>query len=107
MNAGFSDNRNFSSPDNGLTPAILLRNGVPTPPQAELGPGFGAGPVGSSVILSPDYIDRDHQNLYAHHFNVSIQKQLTGTTLLEFEYLCNMTHRAAGGCPVNINDMPP
>src|SRR5260370_33388768 len=97
MNAGFSDNRNFSSPDNGLTPAILLRNGVPTPPQAELGPGFGAVPVGAAVILSPDYIDKDHQNLYAHHFNVSLQKQLTETMLLELEYLGNMAHRIGGG----------
>jgi outer membrane receptor protein involved in Fe transport len=107
MNAGVGDNRNLSSPDNGLTPALLLRNGVPTPPPAELGPGFGAVPVGSPVIFSPDFIDQQHQNLYAHHFNVSVQKQLTETILLEAGYLGNMAHRVAGGGSVNINEIRP
>jgi hypothetical protein len=107
MNAGFSDNRNFSSPDNGLTPALLLRNGVPIPPAAQLGPGFGAVPVGSAVILNPDFIDEGHQNLYAHHFNLSLQKQLTGATLLELQYLGNMAHRVAGAGTVNINEVRP
>ena len=107
MNSGFSDNRNFSSPDNGLTPAIQLRNGVPTVPMAELGPGFGAVPVGAAVILSPDFISQDHQTLYAHHFNASIQRQLSGTMLFELQYIGNMAHRVAGGGTVNINEVRP
>jgi outer membrane receptor protein involved in Fe transport len=107
LNAGNGDNRNFSSPDNGLTPALLLRSGVPVPPQAELGPGFGAVPIGSRVIYSPDFIDKDHQNLYAHHFNLSLQRQLSGTMLLELQYLANLAHWIGGGGTVNINEIPP
>ena len=107
MNAGFADIRNYSSPDNGLTPALLLRNGVPAPPPVVFGPSYGAVPVGASVIYSPDYIDQNHQNLYAHQFNLSVQKQLTGTMLLELQYLGNMSHRVGGPGTVNINETPP
>lgn len=107
LNAGNGDNRNFSSPDNGLTPALLLRNGVPVPPQTELGPGFGAVRVGSAVIYNPDFIDQDHQNLYAHHANLSLQRQLAGTMLLEVQYIANLAHRIGGGGTVNINEIPP
>lgn len=107
LNAGFGDNRNFSSPDNGLTPAFLLQNGMPTPTPAAIGPGFGAVPLGSPTILSPDFIDQDHKNLYAHHFNFSLQKQIADSMLLELSYLGNMAHHIGGGGTVNINETPP
>jgi len=107
MNAGFADNRNYSSPDNGVTPALLLRNGVPAPIPPVLDPNYGAVSVGAPVVYNPDYIDQNHQNLYAHHFNISVQKQLTGTTLLQLEYLGNMSHRVAGPGSVNINETRP
>jgi outer membrane receptor protein involved in Fe transport len=107
MNAGFADVRNYSSPDNGLTPALLLKDGVPAPPPVVFGPAYGAVPVGASVIYSPDFIDQSHQNLYAHQFNLSVQKQLTGTMLLELQYLGNMSHRVGGPGSVNINETLP
>ena len=106
MDASFSDNRNFSSPDNGVTPAFFLRDGVPNPNFGS-GPGFGAVPVGQLPIFSPDFIDQNHQNLYAHHFNFSVQRQLSGSMLLELEYLGNMAHRIGGPGTENINETPP
>jgi hypothetical protein len=107
LNSGFADNRNFSSPDNGLTPAFLLQSGMPTPAPAAIGPGFGAVPVGSPVILSPDFINQDHKNLYAHHFNFSLQRQIGGTMLLELSYLGNMAHQIGSSGSVNINEILP
>jgi hypothetical protein len=106
LNAGFDDNRNFSSPNNGLTQAFLLSGGVPNPNFGS-GPGFGAVPLGKSPIYNPGFIDQNHQNLYAHHFNFSVQRQLSGTMLLELEYLGNMAHRIGGGGTVNINEILP
>lgn len=106
MNSSFADNRAFSSPDNGITPAFLLGGGIPNPNLGS-GAGFGAVRVGQAPIFSPDYIDTDHQNLYAHHFNASLQRQLSQTMLLEVEYLGNMAHRIGGGGTVNINETLP
>src|SRR5205085_4772496 len=86
---------------------FILSNGMPTPPPAELGPGFGAVPVGSPVILNPDFIAQNHQTPYSHQFNLSLQKQLTGRTLLEIEYLGNISHRISGQDTVNSNEVRP
>jgi len=106
MNTSYSDNRAISSPDNGITPAFILSSGVPNPGFGS-GAGFGAVRVGQAPVFSPDFIDQDHQNLYAHHFNASLQRQLSGTMLLEVEYLGNMGHRIGGGGTVNVNEVLP
>ncbi|MFL6417109.1 MAG: TonB-dependent receptor domain-containing protein, partial [Bryobacteraceae bacterium] len=106
MNTSYSDNRAISSPDNGVTPAFILSSGVPNPGFGS-GAGFGAVRIGQPTVFSPDFIDQDHQNLYAHHFNASLQRQLSGTMLLELEYLGNMGHRIGGGGTVNVNEVLP
>lgn len=106
MNAGFGDNRNFSSPDNGVTAAFLLDGGMPSPNMGS-GPGFGAVPVGKSPIYSPGFINQNHQNLYAHHFNATFQEQITGTLMVQVGYIGNEGHRIGGGNAVNINETPP
>jgi hypothetical protein len=106
MNAGFGDNRNFSSPDNGITPVFLLKAGMPSPNMGS-GPGFGAVTVGKSPIYSPGFMNKNHQNLYAHHFNATLQTQLSGTTMVQVGYLGNMGHRIGGGNTVNINEIAP
>ncbi len=107
LDAGYTDQRNFISPDNGITPAFILQNGMPQPDLGAQGPGFGAVPVGQKTIFTPDFIDQNHHTLYAHHFNVSLQRQLTGTMLLELEYLGNMGHNFGDGDTVSIDEVPP
>ncbi|MGA2116340.1 MAG: TonB-dependent receptor [Bryobacteraceae bacterium] len=107
LDAGYTDQRNFTSPDNGVTPAFTLQNGMPQPDLGAQGPGFGAVPVGQKTIFTPDFIDQNHRTLYAHHFNASLQRQLTGTMLLELEYLGNMGHHFGDGDTVSINEIPP
>jgi hypothetical protein len=103
---GFGDVRSFTSPDNGLTPAIRLRDGVPPGPGTELGPGFGAVPVGQAPVIAPDFFAQDHENTYAHQFNATLQQQLTLSLLLEAGYIGNLG-RNIGAPGVNINEIRP
>jgi hypothetical protein len=106
FNAGFGDVRALTSPDNGITPAFLLKNGMPTPNLGS-GPGFGAVPVGQKPIYSPSFIDPHHQNLYANQFNASLERQLTGTMTVQVEYIGNMAHKIGSSGTVNINETIP
>jgi outer membrane receptor protein involved in Fe transport len=103
---GFGDVRQIQSSDNGITPAFLLRAGVPSPPTDPLGPGFGAVPVGQSPRISPDFYDQNQRATYAHHINFSIQRQLFGSYLLEAAYTSNLAHRVSGRA-TNINEIRP
>ncbi len=103
---GFGDVRQFQSSDNGITPALLLRNGVPTPPAEPLGPGFGAVPLGAAPRITPDFYDQNQRATYAHHLNFSAQRQLFGSFLLEASYTANLAHRVSGRA-TNVNEIRP
>jgi hypothetical protein len=104
--AGFSDSRDFVSPDNGLTAAFLLRDGIPSAPRQELGAGFGAVRVGESPRLAPDFFDPNHVNPYSMMMNLGIQRELRGNLLVEAGYQNNLSHHV-GGRNLNINETPP
>lgn len=103
---GFGDTRQFQSSNNGLTPAFLLRNGVPSPPADPPGPGYGAVQVGKSPTTSPDFYDQDLKATYSHQMNLSIQQQFLGSWLLETAYTGNLAHKI-GGPAVNVNEIRP
>lgn len=105
MQASFTDTRTFQSTNNGLTPAVVLRDGVPTPPVEERGPGFGAVRVGQTPRLAPEFMAPDHKNTYAHHVSFNVQHQLFGSTMIEAGYMSNLAHRI-GGLTVNTNQIP-
>ncbi len=102
---GFSLNGSFQSPDGGFTPAFLFRNGMPPVPRDELGPGFGAVRVGRPVTTAPDFIARDHANGYSQQWNLTIQRELPGNTLLETAYIANVGHKLSGQ-NLNVNQIP-
>ena len=106
MRLGFSDSRSFSSPDNGLTAAFLLKDGVPSAPREALGPAFGAVAVGQAVRTAPDFLQPDQTNPYSIMFNFAVQRQLRGNTMFETTYQANLSHRL-GGANVNINEIRP
>ncbi|MGH7463238.1 MAG: hypothetical protein ACREMA_19700, partial [Longimicrobiales bacterium] len=66
---------------------------------------FGAVPVGQAPRISPDFIQRDHVNGYHHQFNLSVQKQIFGTVLVEAGYMGNLGHKLAGSA-ANVNMIP-
>ena len=105
--AGFETTGSFSSPDNGITPPFLLRNGFPGgASSANLGPGYGAVPVGAAVIFSPTFLQADRQLGYSEQWNLTIQQDLGWDTVLEAGYLGVEGHRLPGP-DTNINQVPP
>ena len=101
MSAGFSEQGSFSTPDSGVTPPFLLRDGVPPPTRAELGPGFGAVPVGQKVVFSPEFIDRDRQLEYTQMWNFNLQRDMSWNSVLELSYVGNVGHKLASGASIN------
>jgi len=102
---GFSLNGSFASPDGGFTPAFLFRNGMPPVPRDTLDARFGAVRVGQAVTTAPDFIARDHTTGYSQQWNLTVQKEMPGNTLLEAAYIANVGHKLSGP-NVNVNQIP-
>lgn len=95
--AGFESSGEFTSPDNGVTAPFRLRDGFPAlPARSELGPGFGAVPVGQQVRYSPQFIAPDRQLGYSQQWNFGIQRELGLNAVVELSYLGNVGHKLPG-----------
>ena len=94
--AGFETSGNFQSPDNGITPPFLLRNGFPDTSRAELGPGFGAVNVGSASRFSPEFVEFDRRIGYTQQWNFGVQHEVGWNTLVEAGYLASVGHKLNG-----------
>jgi hypothetical protein len=104
--AGFEVSGSFSTPDNGITPPFLLRNGFPGgASQAQLGPAYGAVPVGSAVKFAPQFIESPRELGYTEQWNFGIQRDLGWDSVLEVSYLGNEGHRL-NGPDTSINQVP-
>jgi hypothetical protein len=108
VSLGFERSVNLTTPDNGVTPPFLLRNGVPTVTarEAALTPAFGAVPVGRPATTNVPFFETNRKTGYAQHFNFGIQRQLPGNLLLEVGYLGNLS-RKLSVANVNINQIHP
>lgn len=105
-NSGFEVAGNFQTPDNGITPPFLLRNGFPAAPSlTNLGPGFGAVRVGQPIIFSPTFIEENRRLGYIQQWNFTIQRDLGWNTVLEAGYL-GTVGRKLNGPNTNINQVP-
>jgi hypothetical protein len=104
--AGFETSGDYSSPDNGLTPAFLLKDGFPATVPLVLGAGFGAVKPGAQVRLAPTYIGQDRQLGYAQQWNFSVQQELPGNIVAEVAYLGNVGHKLPSP-NTNINQVRP
>ena len=102
---GFGLFGTFSSPDGGFTPAFLSKDGMPKVVREQLGPGFGAVPVGQNPRTSPEFYAKDHAQAYSQQFNLAIQRELPGDLMAEAAYIGNLGHKL--GMPdMNINVVP-
>jgi hypothetical protein len=105
LSQGFGSNVSFTSPDGGLTAAFPFRNGLPSFQREELGPAWGAVPLGRAPRASPDFIQQNHVNGYAQQYNLTVQRELGGNILFEAAYLANLG-RKLGGPGVSQNMIP-
>lgn len=84
---GFTTNANFTSPDSGITPAFLLSQGFPSYPLGGdlslLNASYGSVVVGQTPIASPTFVNRNWRIGYAENFNLSVQRELSDTAVVE------------------------
>jgi hypothetical protein len=108
-NTGFSSQGTFVSPDNGVTPAFLLRNGLPpvsSPVPADLTPGYGAVVTGAKPTTSVAYFDPNHTNGYIYQVSLDIQKEFAGNFLLDVGYLGSFGHKLPAPDAISIDQVP-
>ena len=106
---GFSLQGSFVSPDSGVTPAFLMKNGMPAlsyPTEASLTPGFGAVAVGASPTTSVSFLENNRRNGYLESFSMAVQRQLGKAWVAELGYVGNLGHRLPGANSQSINQVP-
>jgi hypothetical protein len=104
--AGFETSGSFSSPDNSLTPAFLLRDGFPSTSRPQLWPGYGAVPVGQPVRFAPEFLEPNRRIGYSQQWNFVIQRELGWLAVVEVSYVGNVGHKLPGPS-VSINQVHP
>ena len=104
LNSGFGDLRSFASPDNGLTPALFLKNGVPSPPQAW--PRFRRRASRSPYQSAPISSLRTTSSTPIMRISTE-PPEIPQTLLLELAYVGNLAHHIGGSAPININEVRP
>lgn len=109
VNLGFSISTDVVSPDNGLTPAFLLRSGLPPQPSAPvLGPGFGAVAAGRAPNTSVEFFEpRGRRNGYLETFNLNVERQISKTMMVELGYLSTLGHKLPAPNNFTLNQVPP
>jgi len=106
-NLGFSVSALRVSPDNGITPVFVLRNGVPvTPTSPVLDDGYGAVPVGQNPTTQVSYFEHNRVSGYAQQFNFTAQRQLAESFAVEAAFLGNLGRKLAGA-NLSIDQIPP
>lgn len=107
---GFNQNSDVISPDTGLTPAFILRNGLPalvTPTEKDLTPGFGAVRPGASPTNSVDFIEATNRAVgYLETFNLNIEHQINKDLMVEVGYLATLGHKLSVSGAMTINQVP-
>ena len=105
---GFEKSASLQSPDNGVTPAFILREGLSGVKLSgqELNDGFGAVPVGGRVTTDVDFFERKRATTYSEQFNLGIQRQLGSDTVVEVSYLGNLSRKIPNGS-LQLNQVPP
>ena len=105
---GYERSAGLSSPDNGITPAFYLGQGVTgvsleSPTRDD---SFGAVAVGKKATTNVTFYEQNRRGGYAQQFNFGIQRQLPGDMVLELSYLGNLGRKMPIS-NLNINQVPP
>jgi hypothetical protein len=109
--SGFSFRGNFVSPDNGLTAAFRLKDGMPPieiPTEKDLTPGFGAVPRGANPVNAVEFFQpAGRRTPYLISANLNVQRQLPGQVLIEIGYLTTVGHKLASPAGYTLNQVRP
>jgi hypothetical protein len=106
-NLGWGINSSYSTPDNGLTAPFYLRNGVPNTFVSPVrNDSYGAVRVGQATSTAVTYFDPSRRTGYSQQSNVSVQYQLSSSTIVEVTALSNNGHKLAN-VNLSINQILP
>ncbi len=106
---GFATDVRITSTDVGINSSMRLREGFPAftrTPIEQLGPGFGAVRAGQATTTAVTFFERSHPTPIALQYNLSIQHELPRQTLLELDYIGNLSHHLTAPA-LSINQVPP
>jgi len=104
---GFERSAGLSSPDNGVTPALYLSQGVNVTLQPPVRDDrFGAVPVGKAPTTNVTFYESNRRTGYSQQFNLTLQRELPGNTVVELSYLGNLGRKMPIST-LSINQVPP
>ncbi len=105
---GFEKSAAINSPDNGVTIPFYLKDGVPafslgTP---VLDDSFGAVRLGQNPNTAVTFFETNRRTGYALQWNLAVQRELPGNTLVEASYIANASRKLASA-NMGINQVRP
>ena len=103
--AGFSTSLSLVVPQADTLSAIQLRNGVPATTRPELGPGYGAVAPGEKPNFSVGFFERERPTPISYQYNLNIQHELRGNTVVEAGYMGNVSHHLTAN-DLSLNQVP-
>jgi hypothetical protein len=93
-NLGFSTSMSLTTPDNGITPVFILKNGPPPlTSSVALNSSYGAVPYGGSPTTAVTYFDPSRVSGYSQQSNLSVQYQVSSSMIVELSALTNIGHK--------------
>ncbi len=108
LTLGFAESSSLVVADNTALVPYTLAGGLPIQKLTSpvLDDSFGAVRVGQTATTSVTFIDRSRRTGYSEQFNLRIQQELPGSTLVEVGYIGNMGRKLPGD-NININQIRP
>ncbi|MBL8227574.1 MAG: TonB-dependent receptor [Bryobacterales bacterium] len=105
---GFERSASQVSPDNGVTPVFVLRNGPANVSLSgqPLDDRFGAVRVGQAINTNVDYFNPNRATTYAQQFNLGVQRQFWKDLVLEVSYVANLSRKIPGSA-IQLNQVRP
>ena len=95
-NLGFSTSESLTTPDNGITPVFILKNGPPPlTSSVALNSSYGAVPYGAAPTTAVTYFDPSRVTGYSQQSNLSVQYQISSSMIVEVTAITNMGHKLA------------
>jgi hypothetical protein len=106
-NLGYSNSADVTSPDNGITPALYLRNGVTVALKpADLNDSFGAVRVGQATTTAVVFFEESRRAGYSQQFNFAIQRELPAGFIVDISMLGNLS-RKLPSANMSLNQVTP
>jgi hypothetical protein len=103
---GYEKSAVVNTPDQGITPSFLLRDGVSVSLQpAELSDSFGAVPVGKQPTTAVNFFETDRHTGYTQMINFGYQREISGF-LTEASFVSNLSHKLPSG-NISLNQVTP